>query len=68
MATQVRCVGPEAFEEIYPLLARLPTRTMSKQDWRWLFFEYPWAPGPPRGWALYADGKAVGFIGAMFSA
>jgi hypothetical protein len=68
VATQVRCVGPEAFEEIYPLLARLPTRTMSKQDWRWLFFEYPWAPGPPRGWALYADGKAVGFIGAVFSA
>jgi hypothetical protein len=61
-------VGPEAFEEIYPLLERLPNRAMSKQDWRWLLFEYPWAPGPPRGWALYADGAAVGFIGAVFSA
>src|SRR2546422_4497779 len=68
VATQVRCVGAEAFEEIYPLLARLPTRAMSKQDWRWLLFEYPWAASPPRGWALYADGKAVGFIGAVFSA
>jgi hypothetical protein len=41
---------------------------MSKQDWRWLLFEYPWAPGPPRGWALCVDGRAVGFIGAVFSA
>jgi hypothetical protein len=68
MATEVRCVGPEAFEEIYPLLARLPNRAMSKADWRWLLFDYPWAAGPPRGWALYADGRAVGFIGALFSA
>src|SRR3989475_6828026 len=41
---------------------------MSKADWRWLLFEYPWAASPPRGWALYADGRAVGFIGAVFSA
>ena len=68
MVTQVRCVGPEAFEEIYPLLLRLGNRAMSKADWRWLLFEYPWAASPPRGWALYADGKAVGFIGAVFSA
>jgi hypothetical protein len=68
VATQVRCVGPEAFEEIYPLLLRLGNRAMSKADWRWLLFEYPWAASPPRGWALYAGGKAVGFIGAVFSA
>ena len=68
MATQVRCVGPEAFEDIYPLLLRLGNRAMSKADWRWLLFEYPWAAGPPRGWALYAGAKAVGFIGAVFSA
>jgi len=66
--TEVRSVGADAFEEIYPLLVRLPNRAMSKQDWRWLLFEYPWAPGPSRGWALYVDGKAVGFIGAVFSA
>ena len=68
MAIKVQSVGPEAFEDIYPLLAGLPTRTMSKQDWRWLLFEYPWAPGPHRGWALCADGRTVGFIGAVFSA
>jgi len=68
VAIKVQSVGPEAFEDIYPLLAGLPTRTMSKADWRWLLFEYPWAASPPRGWALYADGKAVGFIGAVFSA
>jgi len=68
VATQVRCVGPEAFEEIYPLLVRLRNGAMSKADWRWLLFEYPWAASSPRGWALYADGRAVGFIGAVFSA
>jgi hypothetical protein len=68
VAIKVQSVGPEAFEDIYPLLAGLPTRVMSKQDWRWLLFEYPWAPGPPRGWTLCVDGRAVGFIGAVFSA
>jgi hypothetical protein len=68
VATQLRCVGPEAFEEIYPLLVQLRNGAMSKADWRWLLFEYPWAASPPRGWALYADGRAVGFIGAVFSA
>jgi hypothetical protein len=68
VAIEVRSVGPEAFEEIYPLLRRLPNRVMAKREWRWLLFEYPWAPSAPRGWALYADGKAVGFIGAIFSA
>jgi hypothetical protein len=61
-------VGPEAFEDIYPLLVQLRNGAMSKADWRWLLFEYPWAASQPRGWALYADGKAVGFIGAVFSA
>jgi hypothetical protein len=61
-------VGPEAFEDIYPLLVRLRNGAMSKADWRGLLFEYPWAASQPRGWALYADGKAVGFIGAVFSA
>ena len=68
MATEVRTVGPEAFDEIAPLLAALPNRAMSKRDWRWVLFEYPWAATQPRGWALYADGVAVGFIGAVFSA
>jgi hypothetical protein len=68
MAIEVRSVGPEAFDEIAPLLRALPNGAMSKADWRWVLFEYPWAACPPRGWALYADGVAVGFIGAVFSA
>jgi len=67
VAIEVRTVGPEAFDEIAPLLAALPNRAMSKRDWRWVLFEYPWAAAEPRGWALYADGVAVGFIGAVFS-
>jgi len=67
MAIEVRTVGPEAFDEIAPLLAALPNGVMSKADWRWVLFEYPWAASPPRGWALYADGCAVGFLGAVFS-
>lgn len=68
MAPEIRSIGPEAFEEITPLLARLPNRLMSVRDWRWLLFEYPWGAGQHRGWALYAGGAAVGFIGAVFSA
>jgi hypothetical protein len=65
---EVRSVGPEAFEAVYPLLQRLPNRIMSKDDWRWVLFEYPWAAGQSRAWVLYADGRPVGFIGAVFSA
>jgi hypothetical protein len=68
MAIEVRSVGPEAFDEIAPLLDTLPGGAMSKADWRWMLFEYPWAARAPCGWALYADGRAVGFIGAVFSA
>jgi len=67
MAIEVRTVGPEAFDDIAPLLAALPNGAMSKRDWRWVLFEYPWAATPPRGWAMYADGMPVGFIGAVFS-
>lgn len=68
MELEVLSVGPEAFEEISPLLALLPNRAMSRQDLRWLLFEYPWGEGQHRGWALYAGGAAVGFIGAVFGA
>jgi len=68
MAIEVRTVGPEAFEEIAPLLAALPNRAMSKRDWRWVLFDYPWAASQPRGWGLYAHNVLVGFIGAVFSA
>src|SRR5207245_9937820 len=28
----------------------------------------PWSDSPYRGYAIYADGKAVGFLGTIFSA
>ena len=32
-----------------------------------MLFSAPWSDNPQRGFALYADGKAVGFIGTIFS-
>jgi hypothetical protein len=55
----------ETFEEIYPLLRRFPTHRMSKADWSWLLFTNPWADGTRLGYALYADGKVVGYIGTL---
>jgi hypothetical protein len=67
VATEVRSVGPEAFEAVYPLLQHLPNRVMAKEDWRWVLFQYPWAAGRWRAWVLYVQGRPVGFIGAVFS-
>jgi len=68
MSIEVRAVGVEAFEDIHPLLRLFPTKKMSKEDWRWMLFTYPWSDSPHRGYAIYADGKAVGFCGTIFSA
>jgi hypothetical protein len=65
--TEVRAVGDEAFDEIYPLLREFPTERMTKEDWRRMLFSAPWSDNPQRGFALYADGKPVGFIGTIFS-
>ncbi len=65
MRTEVRPIGTEEFEEIFPLLQRFPTRRMSKADWRWLLFTNPWADRTRRGYALYVDGKVVGCIGTL---
>jgi hypothetical protein len=64
---EVRAVGAEAFEEIYPLLCDFPTTRMSKQDWQRMLFATHWSENPQRGYALYAGGKPVGFIGTIFS-
>lgn len=64
---EVRPVGVEAFDAVYPLLQRFPTKRMTREDWRWLLFTYPWSTSPVRGHALYADGKPVGFIGTVLS-
>lgn len=67
MAITVRAVGAEAFEDIHPLLLEFHNRRMGKEDWRRMVFEYPWWDGPVRGHALYANEKAVGFMGAIFA-
>ena len=65
--TEVRSVGADAVDEIYPLLREFPTRRMTKEDWRRMLFSAPWSDNPQRGFALYNGGKAVGFIGTIFS-
>ncbi|HSN13096.1 MAG TPA: hypothetical protein VLT61_00590 [Anaeromyxobacteraceae bacterium] len=67
MPTEVRTVGEEAFDQVYPLVARFPTRRMTRECWRWLLFGYPWAAPRRRGWLLVVNGAAVGFMGAVFS-
>jgi hypothetical protein len=67
MTTEVRAVGTESFEEVYPLLRGFPTTAMSKEDWRRMLFTHRWSDNPQRGYALYADGKPVGFLGTIFS-
>jgi hypothetical protein len=67
MASEVRAVGEEAFEDVYPLFGGFPTKSMSKEDWRRMLFAYRWSDNPKRGFALYVDGKAVGFMGTLFS-
>ena len=64
---EVRAVGAEAFEEIYPLLRQFPTTQMDKEDWRRMLFDTRWSDNPQRGYALYAGGKPVGFIATIFS-
>jgi hypothetical protein len=67
MASEVRAVGEEAFEDVYPLFGGFPTKSMSKEDWRQMLFAYRWSDDPKRGFALYVDSKAVGFMGTIFS-
>jgi hypothetical protein len=67
MRTEVRAVGTESFEEVYPLLRGFPTTRMSKEDWRRMLFTHRWSDNPQRGYVLYADGKPVGFLGTIFS-
>jgi len=63
---ELRKVGVDSFDEIYPLLAAFGG-DVAKDDWQRMLFTYPWADGPNRGYAIYADGRAVGFLGTIFS-
>jgi hypothetical protein len=64
---ELRPVGVDAFEDVYPLLLGFRNRRMSKEDWRRMLFTYPWADEPRRGYAIYSEGKVVGFLGTILS-
>ena len=64
---EVRPVGIDDFDDIYPLLELFGNRKMTRAAWRDMLFAYPWWTGVERGFALYAEGVAVGFMGTIFS-
>jgi hypothetical protein len=64
---EVRPVGLESFDEIYPLLELFANPKMSRDDWRRMLFSYSWWDGRERGYAIFADGVPVGFIGTILS-
>jgi hypothetical protein len=64
---ELRQVGVDAFEDVYPLLLGFRNRRMSKEDWRRMLFTYPWADEPRRGYAIYSHGKVIGFLGTILS-
>lgn len=64
---ELRRVGAESFDEIYPLLVSFDGGQRPKDEWRLMLFDYPWANGPCRGFGLYEGAKPVGFLGAIFS-
>jgi hypothetical protein len=64
---EVRAVGEDAFDEIFPLLALFGNAKMSPEDWREMLFAHRWADGYERGYALYDEGVPVGFLGTIYS-
>src|SRR6266571_8166772 len=64
----VRPVTSDQFPEIYPLLQSFKNPSMLREDWRRMLFDLPWAVDEPhRGHGLYHNGRAVGFLGTLFS-
>jgi len=63
---ELRKVGAESFEEVYPLLAGFGGG-LAKDVWRRMLFDYAWADGPCRGYGLYEGNRVVGFLGTIFS-
>ncbi len=64
---EVRAVGADAFEQIYPLLKEFKNPKMTERDWRDMLFDYAWEGRAERGFALYAGDEIVGFLGTIFS-
>lgn len=64
----VRPVGPEHFDQVYPLLLEFNHPAMSRDDWRRMLFDLPWhVEEPHRGYALVEHDEVVGFLGTIFS-
>lgn len=64
---EVRAVGAGDSEAVCRLLLEFRNPRMSKEDWRRMLFSYAWDGLPERGYALYAGGEVVGFLGTIFS-
>ena len=65
---EVRPALPGHFDDVYPLLLGFRHATMSRDDWRRMLFDLPWPVDEPhRGHILYDRGRAVGFLGTIFS-
>lgn len=64
----VRPVGPEHFDQVYPLLLEFANSAMSRDDWRRMLFDLPWSVSEThRGYALFENDRVVGFLGTIFS-
>lgn len=65
---EVRPALPGDFDLVHPLLAGFGNRAMSREDWRRMLFDLPWkVDEPSRGFVLVEGGRAVGFLGTIFS-
>ena len=60
-------VYPNQFNQVYPLLELFNNQQLTKKDWGELF-KTKWTGSPDHcGYALIDGGRAVGFIGTLFS-
>ncbi|MFT3768680.1 MAG: hypothetical protein QM820_24805 [Minicystis sp.] len=66
--SKVQVATSAMFEDVHRLLRGFPDQRMQKDDWRRMLFAYPWpADDDRRGFVIFDEGRAVGFIGTIFS-
>lgn len=65
---EIRPASPADFDEVHPLLLDFANPLMTRDDWRRMLFDLPWpVEEEQRGYILRDGGRAVGFIGTIFS-
>lgn len=65
---QVEKVRPDMFESVAGLFGSFRNPLMAPADWRRMLFDYPWpCDEDHRGYVLTDGGRAVGFLGTIFS-